>query len=213
MNDILNEIDEDLRTQKLKAFWKENGVAIIGGVILALIMTAGLSFWRDWRDARNMKETAALMDVLYQENIEKLSSYAQEAKSDHKAFARFLEAGLLIQRKEKEKAIARYDEIAKDRKVDTIWRNLARLQSVTLQLDSGDPKKLQEDLTDMISAKKNPWKWSALELQALLFARTGDYARAAKNLEDIVSSSDAPDGLKSRAAALRDLYLGRKKEG
>ncbi len=209
MDDLLNEIGEDLNDQKLKAFWKENGSWIIGGVLLAVIATGGISFWKSWKEKVNARETTALMKVLDQESIENLDAYATQAKASHRGFARLMEAGLYIQRNDTKKALEVFDALVNDRKADKIWRDLAHIQSLSLRLDSGEPEKLMQEIDALAGNKKSPWVNSALELKALLFAREKNYAKTVGLFEEIAASSAAPESMKSRAASLRDYYNGK----
>ena len=211
MNDILDEIGEDLRSQQLKAFWQENGPWIIGGVLLAVVATAGISFWKSWKEKVNARETTALMQVLEQEDIQKLDGYAKDAKASHRSIARLMEAGLYIQRNDLPKAIESFDALANDGRADKIWRDLARIQSLSLRLDDGDPKKLMKEIDDLADNAKSPWVNSALELKALLLARQEDYAAAVKIFESIAASAAAPQSLKARAVSLRDYYNSKVK--
>lgn len=211
MNDILDEIGEDLRSQQLRAFWRENGPWIIGGVLLAIVATAGISFWKSWKEKVNTRETTALMQVLEQADIEKLDSYAKDAKASHRSIARLMEAGLYIQRNDTKKAIESFDALARDSRTDKIWRDLAHVQSLSLRLDEGDSKKLMAEIEDLANDKKSPWVNSALELKALLHAREQDYAKAVQTFEEIAASKTAPEGLKSRATSLRDFYNSKVK--
>ena len=42
-DEFMHEVHEDLRQQQLKEFWRENGNWIIGGALLAVVMTAGMA--------------------------------------------------------------------------------------------------------------------------------------------------------------------------
>ncbi len=46
MTEIFDEISDDLRSEKLNQFWKENGAWIIGGALGAVLLTGSLTLWR-----------------------------------------------------------------------------------------------------------------------------------------------------------------------
>jgi len=98
MTDVFDEINDDLRREKLKAFWAENGRWIIGTAIAAVLLTAALSFWQQWKHSRNMKATDALVSVLSADDPAKAESYAASAGKTHAAVARFIAAGTYLGR-------------------------------------------------------------------------------------------------------------------
>lgn len=207
MADIMDEITDDLRQQKLKAFWQENRYWILGGAVMAVVMTASLTFWREYSFERNVAATAVLSSAVQTGDTEKLMTYAKEAGTDHAALARFEAAGLFLKKGESDKAVAAFNEIAAMRGVDKDLRGLATLYSILQRLDVDDAKKLEEELQPLLS-KDATWRFSAMEALALLQARNGKPEQAIETLTLIAGDAAAPQNLKSRALTLRELYAG-----
>lgn len=206
MSDLMHEIDEELRQEKLRAFWKENGAWIIGGIVLAIVMTAGMSFWRSYEAGKNIAATQQLVAAAEAENKEVLSALALNTKGAHSGFAGLISAGMFAREGQVEKAVELYDHVAAMRGLDAQYRDLATLLSTSHKLDSGDPETLHKILEPL--AKKSVWRFSALEMQALLYAREGKMKEAVTALTDISASADAPEEMRRRASTLRELYLG-----
>ena len=78
--------------------------------------------------------------------------------------------------------------------------------SVLHRLDSGNPDSLTEELAPL-TADDNPWRYSALELMALLAHRAGDKTRAVEHYTRLADDAAAPQGLRARAAEMLS-YLG-----
>lgn len=207
MADILDEISDDLRQQQLKEFWRENGNWIIGGAILAVFMTGAITLWRGHQETVNERETAALFVALNSGTVESLEKYAVDTGSDHAMVARFLAASLELQRNEKEKAAKIYDEIAGMRGVENTYKDLARLLAANQRLETAKPEDLHKTLEDL-SDKKDAWRFSAMELNALLYSREGKMKEASDILAQITASSEAPEDVRTRAMTLRSLYAG-----
>ena len=208
MSDLMDEIGEDLRQQQLKAFWKENGAWIIGGVILAIVATAGMSFWREYQLQKNLDATSAFLTVVNQADAEKISAFADTTDKNHAATAQFIAAGLLLQQGKKDEAATLYAKIEKLSGLDSVYRDLATLYGVRIALDKGgDAAPLQMTL-EKLSSKKSAWRYSALETQALLFARDGKSEEAIKLLDQISADPEAPADARTRAFTLRELYQG-----
>jgi hypothetical protein len=205
MSDVMREIDDDMRQQRLRAFWAENRAWIIGGIVLAIVMTAALSFWRQHTINRNAQATYALFSAMDRSDAETLEALAT-GKGAHGALAAFLAAGLHAQNGESEEAAALYDRIAATRGLEPVYRDLATLLSVSHRLDAGDARKLHATLKPL-TAPKSVWRSSALELQALLYARENNMAEAAAALTLLIGDDSAPAEARARAATLRALYL------
>ncbi len=102
--------------------------------------------------------------------------------------------------------MATYDSLAGDSSAGETYRDLAVLLSVQHQLDSGDPDGLMARLAPL-TAEDNPWRYSALELTALLANRAGDRARAREIFTRLGDDAGAPQGLRARAREML-IYLG-----
>lgn len=207
MSDILNEIEDDLRRQKMNEFWQENRNWIIGGIILAIVSTAALTFWRSYEYNKNVESTAALMSVAAQPDVEALTGFANEADADHAAMAQFMAASLHLQKGESQQAIALYDKIASTSGVAREFRDLASLYSIGQRLSADEPAKLHRELAPL-AKDKNPWRFSAREMQALLYAREGKMTEAADTLSLISGDAAAPQDVRTRAFTLHELYMG-----
>ncbi len=213
MTDVFDEIAEDLRREKLHQFWKENGSWIIGGILLAVVMTGALSFWRQWESNRNAAATAELTRVVGKNDPAALAAYAQGAPGDQAMLARFMAAAAYTQHGDKDKAVAMYDAIASAMGPDKAYRQLAKLYSVSLRADGGDAAALRAELKPLLS-EKAVWRYTALELDALLASRAGDRGAAVEDLTKISADPLAPADARARAFTLRSLYVaGKEKEG
>lgn len=207
MSDIMDEISDDLRRQQLEQFWKENGAWIIGGVILAVVFTAGLTWWRSHTYERNLRETAQLIEIINESDVEKLTAFAEKTGKDHAVIARFAAAAVYAKRKQSDKAVAIYTSIQNTTGVDRTYRDLARLLSVSQRLETADPAALHKDLS-ALTDKGDVWRFSALELEALLYAREHKLKEAAGSLAEIIADSAAPQDVRMRATTLREFYIG-----
>lgn len=208
MSTLFEEINEEMRSQRLRDFWKENGAWIIGGAIFAVLLTGTLSFYNHWQAVRETTQTARLIEAAAQEDIQSLETFAQDARKNHAALARLMAAGRLARAGDRTRAIELYETVASTRGLDDLYKGLAKTLSLSLRLDEDDTSVLEKELAPLTQAK-SPWRWSAQEMQALLAARMGDYARAGEILTAIASDDQAPQSLRTRAFTLRDFYLAK----
>lgn len=205
MSDVMREIEDDIRQQRLQSFWIENRAWIVGGVILAVVLTAGLSFWRQHTLEKNALATYELFQAMSKSDEAGLTAFAEKSKGTHAAMASLLAAGVMAQKGEAEQAAALYDKVASLRGLDATYRDLASLLAVGQRLDTGKPEALHAALKPL-TADKNIWRFSAREMQALLYAREGKGKEAADVLATIAMSADAPAEIRARAQTLRALY-------
>lgn len=216
--DFIQEVNEEMRQKQLEAFWLENRNWIIGGVIFAILTTAGITWWRTWSFNTNVAQTSQLLDIVERDDPKMLTDFAAESRKSQAAIARFLAAGLHVQKGEPEKAVEIYKEIAGTIGLDSTLRELARVLSLSHRLHTGDPKQLHQEIADL-SGKDDPFRYTALELDALLYARQGDMKKAAEKLQTIAQSATAPEDERMRAMTLVEFYTasaeenaGKKKE-
>ena len=210
MTDVFDEISDDLRTEKLNQFWKENGSWIIGGAIGAVILTGALTFWRQWDYQRNATATTELTRIVNTADVSKIEGFAATADRNHAMMARFLAADAHLERHENDKAIALYNDIAATSGLDDTWRDLARLHSISLRLDKDPPDALAKELT-ALSGDEGVWRYSAREMEAFLAARQGQMQQAADMLARITADPQAPEDERQRAFSLRELYIADAK--
>lgn len=214
MADLMDEIGDDLRQQQLKAFWKENGAWIVGGILLAIVATGALSFWRTYQHGKNVEATAGLISAVRGADAEKIAEFSQTTDKDHAVLAKFIAAGGFLQQGKASEAAQLYAEIENTSGIDRRYRDLAALYAVRLNLETGDAAELHKKL-DKLTDRDNTWYFTALETRALLFAREGKNREAAETFSKISGDAAAPQEAKTRAFTMRELYLGETaaKEG
>lgn len=211
MSDIFREVDEDIRRDRMERLFKRYGGVMIGVLVLAVAATAGYKVWESRDLAQRQESTAALVSAISKsaqgpaQGVEALTGYAGTAAPDMAALARFNAAALLARDGKAAEAAAAYDLIAGDAAVDIAYRNAATLLSVMHQLETGDPAQLQSRLQPL-AEEGSPWRFSARELTGLLAARAGDTARAGTLFQQLADDTQAPAGVRSRAADLAALY-------
>jgi hypothetical protein len=220
MSDIFREVDEDLRRDQLTALWKRYGSVLIGLAVLIVAATAGYVGWRAWNNARMEAQTDLLLEAFAQADpavaggeqvpdpqaaLTALAAAAPNLRPDAAALARLYEASLRSRAGQGEAAIAIYDALAADGRVDRLTRDLALLLSVQTQASAGDAAALSARLRPLL-VPGNPWRTSATEMQALLALRMGDAAQAGALFQTLAQDSEAPAAMRARAAEMAALY-------
>ncbi len=212
---LLLEIEEALKREKTEKLFKEYGPYILIGSLLAVLFTGAISGYRAWETRVNAENTALLMQALTQQDqVKALSEVAPELRAGPRAIAQMTAAGVLVSQDKKAEAPALYTQVAEDKALPAIYRDLAALTVVRLTL-SGEAK--EADAASMLAKlqplmdKKNPWHNQARIESALISAHLqNDYKAARDYLAPVIAEGDkAPASVIQRARAL-DQVFGQK---
>ena len=208
MADIFQEVDEDVRRDKAMALWRKYGSYVIIACVAIVIGTAGRVGWRAYKADQQAEESGRY--VIAAQLLEKgdtagaiasFQSLAADANTGYRVIARFQVATAKFKAGDKDGALAVYDGIAADDGMDSIFRDLARLQAVMLLVDDGALDDLNRRLTPLL-ADGSPWRYSALEMQAVLKHREGDAAGARAAFKALSEDAGAPAGMRRRATQM-----------
>lgn len=208
MSDIFREIEEDLQRDRYKKLWAKYGNLVIAAAVALVLATAGWQLWKGYKLRREQafgQRYAEALKLAEQgktaEAEQSFTKLAADAGAGYSTLARLQEAALLIKAGKTGDAIALYNKLAADSSVDRVYRELATLLAVLNGLDQDDPAQLSNRLQPLAAAS-NPWRYSAIELQALLAQRAGDKAKAEQLWGQLADDAMAPLGLRARAAEM-----------
>jgi hypothetical protein len=202
---LFREIDEDLRRDKFARLWKKYSALVIAAAVVIVGATAASVWWRDHQQSVRQKDgdryaaAAALAESgKTDQAITAFSALAGDSTPGYRTLARLREAALLAKKGDVKGAVAIYDALAKDDGTDKAFRDLAVLLATMASLDTGDPAALSERLQPL-TVETNPWRYSALELTALLDERAGKKKEARDIYTRLADDAEAPGGIRVRA--------------
>ncbi|MBC8158500.1 MAG: tetratricopeptide repeat protein [Alphaproteobacteria bacterium] len=207
-DNLLREIDEELRQEKYPKLWKRYGSYIIAVAVIIVGGVAGYQGWRNWDIKSRMEQSdrfEAALEVQRAGDLEAARNAFVELSDDagagYATLARFHETAILAKNGDRNAAIESYEQISEDTSVTEDFRNLAIILGAMLELDSADPAQLTARLEPLADAK-NPWRFSALEITGLLALRAGDTEKARKIFTQLSDDATAPQGIRGRAAEM-----------
>jgi hypothetical protein len=209
MSDIIREVDEELRRERLANIWKNYGGYI---AFAAFLIVAGTGGWRGYeyyagKQAEAASERYAAAQTLAadatktDEAITAFKAIAADAPAAYKLLARFSAAAELGQKEAKEGATA-FEAIANDTSVEPLMRELASIRGAALVVDSADVAEMQKRLAPAL-ADSSAFRHSARELLALAHMRTGNQAEAQKLFLQLAFDPETPPGMRNRAQRLQ----------
>lgn len=211
MVDIFDEVEEDLRADRLRKTFARYGGLIL---VLALAVVAGAAGWQGWNWYQTRRETAAAKAFLAAVNqgakpgpvarkaaAAALTRLAGSAPEGYAVLARLRAAAIEADSGDLAGALALWHAIAADRTAGPLLRDLAALLAVTHQIDTANPAVLRARLAPL-ALPTNPWHPLAREAEALIDLRLKDLAGARKILSALATDVTAPQDLRRRAQTL-----------
>lgn len=212
MTDLIREIDEDLRRDNFEKLLRKYGSYLLGAALLSLlVLAAGLLWWdhlKGQREDRARRYDAALQLIGTADPTapEALQALAQ-GDDGYAALARLRAAALKADAGDVEGAVAIYEELAGDLEIDKAIRDVALLLLALHTADSAEPAQLTRRLQPLTEAS-SPWRYSALEITAVLARRAGDTEKAQQILTGLADDLDAPRDLRTRATEMLAAWKG-----
>lgn len=206
---LFREVDEDLRHEQMARLWKKYGGVVIAAALAVVLSVAGYQGWQAWQGSVRQTEAAQYADAMRlldanqpQQAAEALDALARDGGTGYSPVAALRRAALLAEQGDSAGAISQWQALAGDRSVDAPFRDLARLLAVMHQLQaSGEAVAVDALAADLqpLTDPANPFRFSALELSAVLALRQGDEGRARDLYTSLVNDGGTPQGVRSRA--------------
>jgi hypothetical protein len=217
--DIFDEVDEELRAERTKAFLKQYAGLLIGACFLVVAATGGWKAWTWYQERQDIDaatrflaaaaraEPAGAAGPNRPEAIAGFESVAAKAPEGYQLLARLRIAGLRADSGDVAGASAIWDQVAADRSADPLLRDLASLTWCRYHADDGDPAVLEGRLKPL-TAPGAAWRSLAQEQMVLLDLRRGQTDAARNQLKKLAEDVTAPDGVRGRSSALLDRLGG-----
>lgn len=207
---LLREIQEDLRRERLEKLWKRYGSVLIGAALALVVAVAAYQAWNAWQLSQREARSAAFIaaerladgDPSAAENA--FAAIGDEGSDGFAMLAGFRQAALLAEGGRLDDAAAEYDALAA-RLDHPLYRDLARLRWVSVRLSSdpaaAEDSRLGEALV-ALSGDTNPWRFSAREMSAAVALRKGDVGQARELLGKLQADVETPQGIRTRSAEM-----------
>jgi hypothetical protein len=205
---FVREVDENLRRDQLRDFFKAYGNWLIAGVVLFLAASGGLIWWHQHQVQKAEGQIEQLSGVYTdigagkiaqsQQTLDKLSDSGSKAV---RASARFARAALAIQQGDLKTAIATYKSLADDSGLPQPYRDAALVRQTALEFDQIQPQEVISRLQPLAKPGE-PWFGSAGEMTALALAKQGKRAEAGQLFAMIAKDNTVPSSIRDRATQL-----------
>ncbi len=203
MTDIFQEVEEDVRREKLEKIWRRHSPLILSIGALVLLATGGITAWRTYaareqaEDARAYLAAAAKVEATPLAAVEDFGRLSKEG-GGYATLSAFRQAEALQRIGKGEDARAIYEKLAANGGVDEKLRALAVLKAAYLVADKADLPDLRARLTPLTRAD-GAFRHAARELLAFAALKHGERDTAIKEFRALKEDATAPDSLRDRA--------------
>lgn len=210
MSDIIREVDEELRRERFEKLWQHYGGYIVGAALLIVLAVAGWRAW-DWYETRAAAKSGARFEAALQllnegkrfEAEAAFNAIAKEGTAGYRLLARFRAAAEAAKTDSAAGVIA-YEALAADSSVDPALRELAKLHTGLILVDTAPASEIAARL-EPLTAPQAPFRHSAREVLGLAHYRAGDRAKAQKIFTEIAADPETPAAMRKRAEIMRTL--------
>ncbi len=200
MSDIFDEVSSELKNEQMINLLKKYSFHLISGAVLIIIAVSGFVFWQ-----KTVESKQQMLGALYynMQNIDKnasdektvmesLDHLIKSNDSGYEVLAAFRKASILKSESKFSDAIAIYDNLSSDNKVDRAFRDLSALMAANIiianNLSDLDIEKRLVGLTD----KNNSYYDSGILLKAIYLKHNNkpkELASMFDSLDDSISPS------------------------
>jgi hypothetical protein len=218
--DIFDEVDEDLRAERLGRFARRYAIAFLG-LAVAIVVCVGL--WQAWLWHMRGRDTAAATQFLAAMNAagqggssgnraalaDRFAAVAATAPKGYATLAQLNQASLLADAGKTDSANVIWTKLITDDSINPVLRQVAILSWAAHSLETAEPSLIQARLQPL-TADDSAWRPMAIEDLALLDLRTGNRASAARRFQSLADDETTPSDMRSMASALAQSLAGPK---
>ena len=206
MADIFQEVDDEVRQDKLNQAWKKYAPLLIGLAVAIVLATAAFTGYRQYVASERLKASDALIAAMTQAAtdrpgaIKALDILAADAREPYATLAKLRAAALRGESGDSKGAAAGYADVARTTE-DKDLRELANVLSAVHEASSVAPDAAIARLKPLADSG-SPWRNVAREYLAYVTFKKGDVGAARTIWEQIRADAEASEPLKARAAEL-----------
>ena len=204
MSNLFNEIDDDLRQDRLKSLWANYKNSIYTVVIVISLVLIGSESYQYLSKSKTEKSGLLLSQIIesiIEDEPERINNYIDEllenGTSDYKTYALLLKSGNSISQDKLTDARETYTELIK-KSENRLIKDLAILKLSYLNVDFDSFDQIQQQLST-IQEEDSPLKLFAYEVLAMSAYKHGLYEKGAEYLNMIIENEKTTNGMFDRA--------------
>ncbi|MDW5312785.1 tetratricopeptide repeat protein [Rhizobium sp. PL01] len=214
---FIREVNEELRSEQVKAVWTRFGSVIIGLAILIVVGTigkVGYEYWHETSASASGDEFLAALtlsrDNKTDEALTALATLEKDGYGAYPVLAKMRAATLQAQKGDTAGAVKVFSDISKDASLPQAMRDAARMRAAYLLVDTGTYEQVSAE-AEQLAVPANGMRHSAREALGLAAYKAGDMAKAKTWFQQITDDAETPRNLANRAQMLLDLITASGK--
>ncbi|MBE1236822.1 tetratricopeptide repeat protein [Phaeovibrio sulfidiphilus] len=217
---LIREVDEELRRERMLAFWKRYGGWISGLALCLALVAAGFKGYQYIEHKRTLAAVRAYEEALVKLELGdtsgalgEFSEITREYPGAVAALAGLSEAAIALDQGRVSDAVDLYRRIAADKAAAPPFRDLARILAVSNGLDTLSRAEVEEILAPLRSPRHN-FQPLADELAAYAALKDGDRAAAEALFTAVLGNSQTGEQGRERVrGVMMSLGLGLARPG
>jgi hypothetical protein len=189
---IFREVDEELRGDRMRKFWKRFGPYVIGAAVAIVLLVAineGWSWWQNSQASAASDKFYSALEIADGTDVAAAQKAFEEVEAGSPAgyatLAKFRLAGLLAKEGKTDEAIAAYDVLATDESNQQL-KALALVFAANLFVDRGDVAAVEQRIQGL-AAGDNALRNAARETIGLAQFKAGQLDAAVVTLNQILA--------------------------
>lgn len=214
---FIREVNDELRSDQMKAVWTRFGGIIIGIAVLIVLGTVGKVGYDYWQEASSSQSGDTFLAALNlarenksDEALAALTELEKDGYGSYPVLAQLRVATLQAQKGETDSAVAAFSGIGRDTRIPAALRDAARLRAAYLLIDAGTYEQVSSEV-EQLAVPQNAMRHSAREALGLSAYKADDYAKAKSWFQQIVDDAQSPRGIMNRAQMLLDVIASTGK--
>ena len=203
MSDIFQEIDEDLRQDKVARLWKAYGKYLVALAVFIILVIASYRFI-EHKNEKNREQTSELYELASETGrsgdkkaaIELLSDEMFDENIGYTIISKLKKAALAKSNNDLEGTEIVLKEIITNEDIPLYLRDLARLKLFASDSDNNSSQ------LEVLIEEEGPWKFLALELKGGIQLEGGKLKEARSIFKELTDDANTPNNLRRRASEI-----------
>ncbi|MAG90686.1 MAG: hypothetical protein CML32_08190 [Rhodobacteraceae bacterium] len=203
MSDIFQEIDEDLRQDKVARLWKAYGKYLVALAVFIILVIASYRFI-EHKNEKNREQTSELYELASETGrsgdkkaaIELLSDEMFDENRGYSIISKLKKAALAKSNNDLEGTEIVLKEIITNEDIPLYLRDLARLKLFASDSDNNSSQ------LEVLIEEEGPWKFLALELKGGIQLEGGNLNEARSIFKELTDDANTPNNLRRRASEI-----------
>ena len=203
MSDIFQEIDEDLRQDKVARLWKAYGKYLVALAVFIILVIASYRFI-EHKNEKNREQTSELYELASETGrsgdkkaaIELLSDEMFDENIGYSIISKLKKAALAKSNNDLEGTEIVLKEIITNEDIPLYLRDLARLKLFASDSDNNSSQ------LEVLIEEEGPCKFLALELKGGIQLEGGNLKEARSIFKELTDDANTPNNLRRRASEI-----------